>query len=146
MIRQANKFDKPSIIEMLRLFRDESPFDDYKSLENVEYISGLIDNILAGQGVIFIKENVGIIIGLITPTIWSDKIYCMQELAWFVKKEHRQTSAGYRLLVAYINQAKELKKQGRIDFYTMTKMITSPNVKYEKFGFHKIEECWISHD
>lgn len=146
MIRQANKFDKPDIIEMLRLFRDESPFDDYKPLENVEYINGLIDRILAGQGAIFIEPNKGVIIGLIQPTIWSDKIYCMQELAWFVKKEFRQSSTGYRLLKSYIDYAQELKRQDRIKFYTMTKMVTSPNIKYEKFGFSKIEECWISHD
>lgn len=146
MIRQANKFDKPDIIEMLRLFRDESPFDDYRPLENVEYINALIDKILIGQGVIFIKPNVGIIIGLITPSIWSDKIYCLQELAWFVKKEHRQSTAGYRLLAAYISKAKELKNQGRISFYTMSKMITSPDFNYSKYGFTKIEECWICHD
>lgn len=146
MIRQANKFDKPDIIEMLRLFRDESPFDDYRPLENVEYINGLIDKILIGQGIIFIKPNVGIIIGWITPSIWSDKIYCLQELAWFVKKEHRQSTAGYRLLVAYISKAKELKSQGRISFYTMSKMITSPDFNYSKYGFTKIEECWICHD
>lgn len=146
MIRQANKFDKQDIIDMLRLFRDESPFTDYKPLENVEYISGLIDRILAGQGVILIEPNKGMIIGLIQPTIWSDKIYCMQELAWFVKQEFRHTSIGYRLLKAYLDFAKELKRQDRIKFYTMTKMVTSPDVKYDKFGFSKIEECWISHD
>lgn len=146
MIRQANKFDKQDIIEMLRLFRNESPFIDYKSLENVDYISSLIDRIIAGQGAIFIESNKGMIIGLIQPTIWSDEIYCMQELAWFVKKEFRNSSVGYRLLRAYIDFAEELKRQDRIKFYTMTKMVTSPDVKYDKFGFRKIEECWISHD
>lgn len=146
MIRLANKFDKPDIIEMLRLFKQESPFTDYKSLENVEYINKLLDSILAGQGVIFIEPNVGIIIGFISPTIWSDKIYFMQELAWFVKPNYRQGTAGYRLLLAYIKYAKDLKEQKRINFYTITKMTTSPNVKYEKYGFKKIEECWISHD
>jgi len=146
MIRQANKFDKPDIIDMLRLFRDESPFEDYKHLENVDYINKLLDEILAGKGIIFIKPNAGIIIGLIAPTIWSDKIYLMQELAWFVKPEYRKSTTGYRLLKAYFEYAKELKKQNRIKFYTISRMITSPKFNYEKYGFKKIEESWISHD
>ena len=146
MIRQASKFDKPDIIEMLRLFKDESPFDDYKSLDNVEYINQMLDELIAGKGVIFIEQGVGMIVGLITPTIWSDKIFCMQELAWFVKPEHRKSTVGYRLLKAYFEYAKELKRQDRIKFYTISKMITSPDFNYAKYGFKKIEECWISHD
>jgi len=146
MIRKANKFDKEDVISMLRLFRDESPFVNYKQLENVTYISGLIDKIIAGMGVIYIKPNQGIIIGIIQPTIWSDKMYVMHELVWFVKKEFRKTSVGYRLLKEYIDYAKALKEKNSISFYTITKMVTSPDVKYEKFGFSKIEENWISND
>jgi RimJ/RimL family protein N-acetyltransferase len=161
MIRQANKFDKQDIIEMIRLFGDESPFDEYKKLrlfdsenetnksrtiENVEYINQMIDAIIAGKGVIFIEPNKGFIMGIITSNIWSDKIYSMQELAWFVKKEHRNTSIGYRLLKSYIDYSKELKQQGRINFFTISKTINSPNLKYEKFGFNKIEESWVGYD
>lgn len=158
MIRQANKFDKQDIIQMIHLFSEESPFDDYKKLnffssenrkdenrtiENAEYINQMLDVIMAGQGVIFIEPNKGFIMGIITNTIWSDKIYAMQELAWFVKEEHRHTSIGYRLLKSFIDYSKELKLQGRINFFTIAKTIKSPNIKYDKFGFTKKEESWM---
>ena len=143
MIRLANKFDKESIIEMMRLFRDESPIEQYKDLNNVEYINSMLDSILAGRGVIYIKENIGMIVGVILPTIWCDKTFALYEIAWYVKAEYRNTTAGYRLLNAYVNHAKQLKSDGRIKLFTMGKMISSPNIKYEKFGFTKIEEGYM---
>jgi hypothetical protein len=143
MIRLANKFDKDGIMDLMRMFRDESPIKQYKDLNNVEYISRLLDTIIAGQGVIYIEENVGMIIGVIQPTIWCDKTFALYELAWYVKPENRNTSVGYRLLSAYVLHANKLKDEGRIKLFTMNKMITSPDIKYEKFGFAKIEESWI---
>jgi len=143
MIRLANKFDKDGIMDLMRMFRDESPIQQYKDLNNVEYISRLLDNLIAGQGVIYIEENVGMIIGVIQPTIWCDKTFALYELAWYVKPENRNTSVGYRLLSAYVLHAKKLKDEGRIKLFTMNKMITSPDIKYEKFGFTKIEEGWL---
>jgi N-acetylglutamate synthase-like GNAT family acetyltransferase len=143
MIRLANRYDKDGIMDLMRLFRDESPIQQYKELNNVEYISRLLDTIIAGQGVIYIKENVGMIIGVIQPTIWCDKTFALHELAWYVKPEHRNTTAGYRLLSAYLAHAKKLKDEGRIKLFTIGKMITSPNIKYEKFGFTKIEESYM---
>ena len=143
MIRLANKFDKDGIMDLMRMFRDESPIQQYKDLNNVEYISRLLDTIIAGQGVIYIEENVGMIIGVIQPTIWCDKTFALYELAWYVKPENRNTSVGYRLLSAYVLHANKLKDEGRIKLFTMNKMITSPDIKYEKFGFAKIEESWI---
>lgn len=146
MIRLANKFDKPQIIEMLRMFRDESPIEQYKSLENVEYISALIDSILVGRGVIYIEQDVGMIIGIIQPAIWCDKTFVLHELAWFVKPEHRHTTIGYKLLKKYLDYAKALKDANIIKMFTLSKLTTSPNMKYEKFGLVKIEENWICHD
>jgi N-acetylglutamate synthase-like GNAT family acetyltransferase len=143
MIRLANKFDKDGIMDLMRMFRDESPIQQYKDLNNVEYISRLLDTLIAGQGVIYIEENVGMIIGVIQPTIWCDKTFALYELAWYVKPENRNTSVGYRLLSAYVLHAKKLKDEGRIKLFTMNKMITSPDIKYEKFGFTKIEEGWL---
>lgn len=145
MIRLANKFDKPQIIKMLRMFRDESPIQQYKHLDNVDYINKLLDGILAGSGIIYIKENVGMIIGIIQPTIWDDSTLALHELAWYIKPECRNTTAGYRLLSAYLKEAEQLKASNRIGFYTFAKMTTSPNMKYEKFGLIKIEENWINH-
>ena len=143
MIRQATKYDITQLTEMMRMFRDESPIQQYKDIDNPEYFDSLVDSIIAGRGVIFIEDNVGFIIGLISPIIWCDKTYAMYELAWYVKPKHRMRMVGVRLLKAYINYAKQLKEQGRIKLFTITKMVSSPDFDYSKLGFKKIEENWM---
>lgn len=146
VVREANKFDKPQIIEMLWLFRDESPIKQHKTWDSKEYVGQLLDNIIAGQGIIFIADNIGIVIGIKTPSIWDNTKIEFHELAWFVKKEHRHKTIGYRLFKAYINYAKQLKDEGKIALYTITKMTTSPDINYGKYGFTKIEENWMNND
>ncbi len=143
MIRQANKYDKTQIIEMMKCFRAEANIKQYADLDNVEYWNKLLDSILAGQGVIFLEDSKGLIMALITHTAWCDKTYQMYELAWYVKPEYRNTSIGYRLLKEYVKYGNALKEQGRIRLFTMAKMVTSPNIKYDKFGFTKLDEVWI---
>ena len=143
MIRQATKYDKKQIIEMMKLFRAESHIEQYRDLDNVDYWNRLLDNILAGQGIIYIEDNVGLIMGLIVPTIWCDKTLSLHELAWYVKPEFRHTTTGYRLLKAYVDYGKQLKQEGRIKMFTITKMVTSPDIKYGRFGFSKLDENWI---
>ena len=143
MIRKATKYDKTQIIEMMKLFRAESHIEQYRDLDNVDYWNRLLDNIFAGQGIIYIEENVGLIMGLIVPTIWCDKTLSLHELAWYVKPEFRNTTTGYRLLKAYVDYGKQLKEEGRIKMFTITKMVTSPDIKYGRFGFSKLDENWI---
>lgn len=143
MIRKATKYDKEQIIDMMQMFRAEADIEEYRHLDNVVYWNKLLDNILAGQGVIFIEDNKGLIMALITHTAWCDRTFQMYELAWYVKPEYRNTTLGYRLLKEYIDYGKQLKEQGRIKLFTIAKMVTSPNIKYEKFGFRKLDETWI---
>jgi GNAT superfamily N-acetyltransferase len=128
---------------MLKMFRDESPIQQYKELNNYDYIYSLIDDLIAGKGIIFLEDNIGFIMAIITPTIWCDKTYAMYELAWYVKPEYRHKTVSYKLLKSYIDYAKELKEQGRIKLFTVTKMVTSPDLDYSRFGFKKIEENWM---
>ena len=143
MIRQATKHDKKQIIEMMKLFRAESNIKQYKNLDNEPYWNRLLDTILAGAGIIYIEDGVGIIMALITPTIWCDKTFCMQELAWYVTPQNRHTSVGYRLLKKYVEYGNKLKEEGRITMFAIAKMVTSPDIKYGKFGFSKLDENWI---
>lgn len=143
MIRQATRYDKFQIIEMLRQFRDEAPITQYKNFNNEEYVSRLIDQMLAGRGIIFIKPDVGFIAGLIVPTIWCDKTLAMHELAWWVKPKYRKGTAGYRLLQAYIKHGNKLKEDGRIKLFTLSKLVTSPDLDYAKLGFVKTDENWM---
>jgi N-acetylglutamate synthase-like GNAT family acetyltransferase len=143
MIRQATRQDKPQIIEMMKLFRAEADIVQYRTLDNEPYWNRLLDTILAGAGVVFIEDNVGLIMALITPTVWCDKTFYMQELAWYVKPEKRNTSTGYRLLKRYVDYGNQLKDVGRISMFAIAKMVTSPDIKYGKFGFSKLDENWI---
>jgi GNAT superfamily N-acetyltransferase len=143
MIRQATKHDKQQIIVMMKLFRREANIQQYKDLDNEPYWNRLLDTILAGAGIIYIEDGVGLIMGLITPSVWCDKTLYMQELAWYVVPEKRNTSIGYRLLKKYVEYGNELKAQGRIAMFAMAKMVTSPDIKYGKFGFTKLDENWI---
>lgn len=143
MIRQATKYDKTQIIEMMKLFRAESHIEQYRDLDNVDYWNRLLDNILAGQGIIYIEDGIGLIMGVVIPTIWCDKTLVLNELAWYVKPEHRNTTVGYRLLKAYVDYGKQLKESGRIKMFTIAKMVTSPDLKYGRFGFSKLDEIWI---
>jgi hypothetical protein len=143
MIRKATKYDKTQIIEMMQLFRAESHIEQYKDLDNVEYWNRLLDNIFAGQGIIYIEDGIGLIMGVVMPTIWCDKTLVLNELAWYVKPEHRNTTVGYRLLKAYVDYGKQLKQESRIKMFTIAKMVTSPDLKYGRFGFSKLDEIWI---
>ena len=143
MIRKATKYDKIEIIQMMQLFRAEADIEQYRNLDNVVYWNKILDSILAGQGIIFLEEGKGLIMALITHTAWCDRTFQMYELAWYVKPEYRNTTVGYRLLKEYINYGKLLKQQGRIKLFSIAKMVSSPNIKYDKFGFNKLDETWI---
>jgi hypothetical protein len=66
----------------------------------------------------------------------------MNELAYWVNPEARGTSAGYRLLKTYVDIATIMKNSGEITYFTVSKMINSPDLNYERFGFKKLEETW----
>jgi hypothetical protein len=112
-------------------------------VDNEEHWNTMLDSILAGQGVIFLEEGKGLLMAMILPTIWCNKTFAMHELAWYVRPEQRNTTTGFRLFASYIAYGKQLKEQGRIKYFTMTKLDVSPNLKYEKYGFRKKDENWI---
>ncbi len=143
MIRQANKFDKQEIIDLMIEFKNESDIEALREVNNLEYWHRLLDTIIAGAGIIYIEQGKGLIMGIISPSIWCDKTLQLYELAWYVKPEYRNTSLGSRLLKSYLDFGKKQKESGRIKYFTMAKMITSPDIKYERFGFKKLDENWI---
>jgi len=143
MIRQATKYDKTEIIEMLKCFRDESPIKQYFQDDDIEHWEMILTNVFAGQGKIFIEQGKGLFFCLILPSIWSKKVLVLHEVAWYVLPQYRNGTSGYKLLKAYLEYANELKNSGRIKYFTLSKIEISPNLKYEKLGFRKIDENWI---
>lgn len=143
MIRTATKFDKTEIKTFLRMFRDESNAVELSHVDDSNYLDRLIDSILIGRGVIFIAEGRGMLAAAIAPSIWCEKTLILHEIAWFVRPEYRGTSVGARLFKAYIEHGRRLKSEGRIRYFTITKIDSSPDLKYQKHGFTKRDENWV---
>lgn len=143
MIFKASKYDKAIINDLMLKYKNEAKIDQFKDVGESQYWHQLLDQIIAGRGVIFLAENYGILIAMILPSIWSDKIMLMHEMAWYVTPERRGSSAGYRLMKAYLDYGNDLKQNGRIKGFTMSKMPSSPDLNYDRFGFKKLDENWI---
>jgi GNAT superfamily N-acetyltransferase len=146
MIRYASYFDQEQIIDLLELYKQHSPLELHKDTCDREYIKKLLAQIFAGRGAIFVNDDHGklngMIIALKNPNIWDNTIICVNELAYWVNPDVRGGTIGYRLLKQYQDYCEELKAQGEIQYYTVSKMITSPDLNYSKFGFKKLEEMW----
>lgn len=147
MIRQANKFDIDAIIGMLKQYREVAPIDVLRYADDEEYIKRLLTEIISGMGFILLAEKDEIAIGMLIaakiPNIWNPKIMQCSEVAYWVKPENRGGTAAYRLIAVYVEKCEELKSQGIISFYTISKMNNSPDLKYNKFGFEKLEDTWF---
>ena len=147
MIRQANKFDMESIVRMLKAYRDKAPAQFLRDSSNQEHIEKLITNILAGAGFILLaikdEDPVGMVVAAQQPNIWTPEVMQVSEIAFWVDEEHRGGKSAHRLLHAYIQQCEEWKQENRIQFFSLSKMVNSPDLSYEKFGFEKLEETWI---
>ena len=147
MVREANKFDIDAIIEMLKHYRMVAPIDALKYADDENYIRQMMTEIIAGMGFILLAEKdglpVGMLIAAMIPNIWNPKAKQCSEVAYWVEPEYRGGTAGYRLLAAYVEKCDEWKRQGKISFFTITKMNNSPDLKYNKFGFAPLENTWV---
>lgn len=146
-IRIANPFDMPVLLDMLRSYREQTPLEFLREANDAQYITKLLSEFIAGRGVIFVAETdkvIGMLIAQIAPSIWSPTHLIMTELAYWVEPEARGSTAGYRLLKAYERYGEALKHEKRIVSFVISKMINSPDLQYQKFGFEKLEEFWVN--
>jgi N-acetylglutamate synthase-like GNAT family acetyltransferase len=143
VIRQATRHDKQQIIEMMKEFRDAAGIPELAEANDENYFNTLLDGMIAGQGVIYISEDKGLIMGLVLPSIWDNKILGLHEIAWYVRPEYRGSTVGFRLLDAYLKHAQDMKRSGRVKYLTISKMDNSPDLKYQRYGFRKKDENWI---
>jgi hypothetical protein len=147
MIRKGNKFDIPFIVEMLKNYRNAAPLKVLNEANDKEYIEQLLFNLIVGSGFILLAEKDNVIIGTIIagiiPNIWNPKVKQCSEIAYWVEPEFRGGTAAYRLLKSYIAECDKMMESGKIQMYTMSKMVNSPDLKYEKFGLSKLEETWV---
>ena len=147
-VRDANHFDIPVMLDMLRAYRSKTPLPFLAEIDDASYMTSLLTQLMAGKGAAFVAEDdygvVGMLLANIAHSLWSPKHLVMQEMAYWVNPDARGGSAGYRLLSAYVELGKVLKENGRIHAFFISKMTNSPDIKYDKFGFSKLEEMWVA--
>jgi N-acetylglutamate synthase-like GNAT family acetyltransferase len=146
-VRVANKFDLPIVLDMLRNFRNHTPIDIMRECNNEEYINKLFHHVILGGGVALIAEDkdvAGMIIGVKDQNVWDPEIKVLRELVYWVEPAYRGTTAGYKLLLKYNKLAQELVDEQKINMYTMTKMVNSPDLDFTRFGYKKTEEVWVA--
>ena len=145
-IRDANQFDIPAMLNMLREYRENTPLDFLREADNVEHITKILTELIAGRGIALVAETNkidGMLLAGISPSAWSPKHLVMTEMAYWVNPEARGGSAAYRLIAEYVERGKSLKEQKRISAFFISKMINSPDLNYSRFGFTKLEEFWV---
>ena len=145
-IRDATPHDIPALLEMLRQYRAQMPYGMLQDADDAEYVTQMLTNLIAGQGLVLVAETsslVGLLVAGIMPSLWSPKHTMLTEFAYWVAPEHRGGTAGYRLLNQYLERGIKLKEDGRVRHIFLSKMVNSPDLSYERFGFRKLEEFWV---
>jgi N-acetylglutamate synthase-like GNAT family acetyltransferase len=147
MIRKANKFDIPRIFEMLRNYRDAGSINGVSDIDDEKTPMVVMTHILVGGGIALVaeKENeiIGMLLAIKSPNLWDEKKYMMYEIAYWVEPEHRNGTAGYRLLKEYVKLCDELVDNNQIERYTMTQM-SGQKLNYSRFGLKPAEVTWSS--
>jgi len=146
VIREANKFDVPEIVRMLKSYRDNAPAKFLQSASNQPYIERFLRTIIAVDGFILLaikdEKPIGMLIAIKHPNVWDAEIKQISEIAFWVDEDKRGGSAGSRLLKTYIKKCDEYKSKKQIAFFTISKMHNMTDVNYARFGFQKLEETW----
>ena len=144
MIRLANKFDMPKLIEMLWNYHDSGSIKGL-DVENETTATKILSIIFAGGGIALISEKnnqpTGMLLAICTPFLWDNTKLVMNEIAYWVETDHRGSTAGYRLLKKYTEMCDEMRDNGRIVNYTVSQL-EGQQLDYSRFGFKPIEHTW----
>lgn len=142
MIRLATRQDIPNLLMMVKDYCEETIIETYKNkeLHDKQYVGNLLFSMIMGKGFVLIDDDYrGMLLALITPNIWCPKSLQLNELAWWVEPEFRNTSLGGKLWIEFNKMAQKMLDDKRIDVVYTSLMGTSPLIDYEKRGFKLIE-------
>lgn len=147
-VRTATKFDVPQIFDLLRHYRDAGSVSGIAGVENIESEETpkkIMAYILAGAGIALVAELNGQIGGMLlavkSPQMWDHTKYIMNEICLWVEPASRGSTCAYRLISNYVELCDDLKNSGHITNYTISQM-NGTNLKYDRFGFKRVEETW----
>ena len=144
MIRLANKFDIPQLLEMLWHYHDSGSIKGL-DIKGEETLMRILTTILIGGGMALVSETdnklTGMLLAVKSPFLWDQSQYIMNEIAYWVEPEHRGSRAGYRLLKEYVKCCEDMRNQDKILNYTMSQM-EGQRLDYTRFGMRPIEHTW----
>jgi len=110
MIRKATFLDITDIIKLVYSFYEESLKEYNMSFDEVT-LRGTTYNLIK-NGVSLVNEEhgriTGVIMGVISPSIFDKNELLAQEIIWYVDKESRKSRAGLALIKEYVGICKEL--------------------------------------
>ncbi len=148
-ITTATVADDDAIIEILKKFADSQPFGRLQveaKQYNDHYVRKILDAV-RNRGLILLAhkdgEIAGVFMAIINPDMWLPKVKIMNELVWWVNPEHRNGSAGLRLLKEYTKIGEKMVKDKTISTFTMTLLENSPIKDLQKRGCTPIETNYV---
>lgn len=138
MIREANKFDLPKLIELVKQFAIE--YDNVLTSQPINWskthVETIFSHIFAGLGFVLIDEkNDGILVACKTPSFWIPNMYQLHEV--LLRSNNKITTV--KLIKEYINRAQDMIDSGQV---TNAIIAAHPSVDYAKLGATKMEVNW----
>jgi hypothetical protein len=146
-IRSANKFDLPYYLYLVHSIHEAGKIGTYNVPLDDKYLNSLFTTIIHGGGIALVAEsdeNIGMMIGVISPNIWSPETQVMHQILLYIDDEYHHTRAGHMLITEYIDKCIELKQQNRIQYHTISATKTMFDIDFTRFGFDCIEKTWLS--
>lgn len=146
MIRNANKFDMPELIAMMRDYSAQAPARALQKevVHDVAHVEQMMASMMAGMGFVIIDEKSrGFIAAIITNNVWCPSVLELHELAWWVKPEHRNGTVGGRLWREFDLRAQRMLADGKIDIACTSVLANSQFIDYTKRGYQPMEATFF---
>jgi RimJ/RimL family protein N-acetyltransferase len=150
IVRPASRADIPWLLEQLRAFADFSNTAHSLFPADETVATAIVDSLIAqaGQwrGVFLIAETpadhtpLGFIVGVLGAHPFNPRVRVLSELFWWVTPSHRGSSAGARLLDAFVGFGKR-----HADQVVLTLEHESPDLEagFVRRGFRLKERTYL---
>ena len=146
MIREATKYDIPTLIEMMKDYSAQSPISilQNKDAHDPSHVSKLMEMMIAGRGFILIDDkHRGFLAAIVTGNVWCPEVLELRELAWWVNPDHRNGTVGGRLWTEFDRKATKMIDDGRIDFVCTSVLSNSPFIDFTKRNYKLLEATFF---
>ena len=146
MIRDANKFDMPELIAMMRDYSAQAPAKTLQknAVHDVAHVEKMMASMMAGMGFVVIDQKKrGFIAAIITNNVWCPSVLELHELAWWVKPEHRNGTVGGRLWREFDFRAQKMLENGKINIACTSVLANSHFIDYVKRGYEPMEATFF---